>query len=409
ITTTRDLSILFDLPVTLKLLAMKKLIIFCLTFLIFGFSPLFSQVKYTSAGKLGIGTTSPSSTVNIHGSSPMLEISNTGNTDTGILFYKHGSESTQFGKLLFKSVSGVSPTLKLWVGNSDPTLSFDRHLTTTILTKGKYESQFDDDGIKFDCSGYGDMSTIHPVNDWAGNLGASNYEWATLYRDHVYYSILTQQCDIDLKTNIREVKNPLEKMNLIRGVQYDLKENYYQGADERLRAKLLEDKKDMYGFIAQELDTVFPELVTYREETGEYAVNMIGMIPILVEAIKAQQNELDSLKVIISSNLGNAKKSIVTQSSTNPLNTESQAILYQNSPNPFDEETIIKYFIPSAALKAMINVYDLQGSQMKSLEIFQKGNGEIKIPAYELDPGLFIYNLIVDGVEVGSRRMILTD
>ena len=83
----------------------------------------------------------------------------------------------------------------------------------------------------------------------------------------VYYSILTQQCDINLKTNIREVKNPLEKMNLIRGVQYDLKENYYQGADERLRAKLLEDKKDMYGFIAQELDTVFPEPVSYTHLT----------------------------------------------------------------------------------------------------------------------------------------------
>ncbi len=57
----------------------------------------------------------------------------------------------------------------------------------------------------------------------------------------------------------------------------------------------------------------------------------------------------------------------------------------------------------------MLNVYDLQGSQVKSFKINQTGDGEVIIPGSELDPGLFMYNLIVDGFEVGSKRMILTD
>jgi hypothetical protein len=57
----------------------------------------------------------------------------------------------------------------------------------------------------------------------------------------------------------------------------------------------------------------------------------------------------------------------------------------------------------------MINVYDLQGSQIRSYQIYQSGEGEITIPASELKPGIFIYNLIVDGAEVSSKRMIITE
>ena len=57
----------------------------------------------------------------------------------------------------------------------------------------------------------------------------------------------------------------------------------------------------------------------------------------------------------------------------------------------------------------MINVYDLSGSQIRSYQVNQTGAGDIMIPASELDPGLFIYNLIVDGIEVASKRMVLTD
>jgi hypothetical protein len=57
----------------------------------------------------------------------------------------------------------------------------------------------------------------------------------------------------------------------------------------------------------------------------------------------------------------------------------------------------------------MINLYDLQGKQVMSHSIYQNGIGEIIIPATELDPGIYIYNLIVDDYEVDSKKMILTD
>jgi hypothetical protein len=57
----------------------------------------------------------------------------------------------------------------------------------------------------------------------------------------------------------------------------------------------------------------------------------------------------------------------------------------------------------------MINIYDLQGRQIRSFQIHDPGDGEIIIPASDLNPGIFIYNLIVDGREIDNKRMVLTD
>ena len=54
--------------------------------------------------------------------------------------------------------------------------------------------------------------------------------------------------------------------------------------------------KNKIGFIAQELELVFPELVETNKTTGYKAVNYDGMIPVLVEGMKEQQAQIDELK-----------------------------------------------------------------------------------------------------------------
>jgi len=48
------------------------------------------------------------------------------------------------------------------------------------------------------------------------------------------------------------------------------------------------DKGTHLGLIAQELQTVLPELV-HESDSGYLSVNYIGLIPVLLEAIKTQQ------------------------------------------------------------------------------------------------------------------------
>jgi hypothetical protein len=83
--------------------------------------------------------------------------------------------------------------------------------------------------------------------------------------------------DINLKTNISQIADPLEKVMQIRGVTFNWKEGNRNSA----------------GVIAQEIEKVLPELV-HGEETK--TVNYNGLIGLLIECVKKQQEEIEELK-----------------------------------------------------------------------------------------------------------------
>jgi hypothetical protein len=83
--------------------------------------------------------------------------------------------------------------------------------------------------------------------------------------------------DYSLKENIETIQNAINSINNLRGVKYNWKE----------------DGTTSYGLIAQELENVFPELVS----TGDIkTVNYNGIIAVLIEAVKELSTEIDQLK-----------------------------------------------------------------------------------------------------------------
>jgi hypothetical protein len=91
--------------------------------------------------------------------------------------------------------------------------------------------------------------------------------------------------DITLKTNIKTVTDPLEKVIQLNGVSFNWKNN----------------QESSYGVIAQELEKVLPELVKGKETK---TVNYNGIIAVLIESIKELNQkveglttELESLKI----------------------------------------------------------------------------------------------------------------
>lgn len=80
-----------------------------------------------------------------------------------------------------------------------------------------------------------------------------------------------------------------------------------------------------------------------------------------------------------------------------------------NTPNPFSHETEIKYYVPENAGNAVLYVFSLQGNMLLTKPISQMGNGSIEISASELQPGMYIYTLAVDGQEADSKRMIIKE
>jgi len=86
--------------------------------------------------------------------------------------------------------------------------------------------------------------------------------------------------DETLKENVKTLSDSLENILKIDGVSFDWKE----------------DGKSDIGFIAQEVEDVYPELVSINEETGLKSLDYAGLIAPLLEAVKEQQREIEDLR-----------------------------------------------------------------------------------------------------------------
>ena len=98
--------------------------------------------------------------------------------------------------------------------------------------------------------------------------------------------------DRRLKENIKLIEDPITMIDQISGV-------YFDWTDEHIARRGGEDgyfvRKHDIGVIAQEIEAVMPEVVAQRAD-GFLAVKYEKIVPLLIEAIKAQQVDINLLK-----------------------------------------------------------------------------------------------------------------
>ena len=210
---------------------------------------------------------------------------------------------------------------------------------------------------------------------------------------------VTTTSDERLKDDLKDIQ-PAEadKLLRLRPVSYKFK------SDDSTHYVYCKEAKEMhvrhYGLVAQELQEVFPDMV-YDTGDGYLSVNYIELIPLLIQTIQKQQEQIDELTKIIGSNENRVKHN-------SNANTQASAILYQNTPNPFSSATEIGYYIPTTVQKAELIIYNMSGEQIVSYPINDFGNGSVTITANTLSAGMYMYALIVDEQLIDTKRMILT-
>ena len=128
-----------------------------------------------------------------------------------------------------------------------------------------------------------------PYMGWAIGGTQSIYATGNII---AYYS-----SDINLKENIKNIKNPINKILSINGVTFDWKDKYIekQGGEDGMFVR-----KNDVGVIAQEIEKVIPEIVVKRND-GYLGVKYEFIIPLLIEGIKAQQTIIESQNTKINS------------------------------------------------------------------------------------------------------------
>lgn len=108
--------------------------------------------------------------------------------------------------------------------------------------------------------------------------------WVTGQGNGYLTGTLSQNSDRRLKTNIQPFKNSLGKVNSLQGYHYNWED---KTKDQTLQT----------GLIAQEVEQVFPELVSTNKD-GYKSVNYIGLVPHLIESVKELKSKTDEIAVL---------------------------------------------------------------------------------------------------------------
>ena len=287
------------------------------------------------------------------------------------------------------------------------------HATTTspsadVLIQGSARIQNVYGGSVFFGSYYSDPE-LTPGSPNTGKIGLSTSRFQYMYCSYINSIGAYIGSDRRIKENIREIENPLAKVLQMKGQKYDfLPDSTDLYGDEKEKQKRKEMKKDRLGFVAQDLLQVLPEVVRYDEDADQYSIEYTAIIPVLAEAIKEQQLAIEQLSEEVEElKNGNSQKSASLEPGV--VSGESrEASLEQNIPNPFSAATRIGLYLPETVSSARLYLYNMQGSQIKSFDLNERGNTSLTIDGYTLDAGMYLYTLIADGREVDTKRMILT-
>jgi hypothetical protein len=202
-------------------------------------------------------------------------------------------------------------------------------------------------------------------------------------------------------------------------------------------------KGKQFGFIADEVKQVFPELVEEAVHPAEFGedktivlrpeekyegINLVGLIPVTIASVQEQQKLIEGHKKMIDdlkaenqelksrllaenqelrSRLLAIEQAIARSGHTSTINL-SDAWLDQNAPNPFNKNTVINYFIPPKASIAVMEISGIDGKVMKTMSVAGRGKGQVILEAAQLSAGTYQYSLVVDGKLLDTKKMILT-
>jgi hypothetical protein len=240
-----------------------------------------------------------------------------------------------------------------------------------------------------------------------------------------------ESSDARLKKNIVPIdENVLERVLRLEAKRYHFKNGQ------------VGDRKAI-GFIAQEVQTLFPELVHLAEDKtlglayAEFGILAIKAIQELNAKEMEQKQEIATLKAELAEikqqneknqllqsqlevqqqqidQLSTLVKQLLTDKVENPqgriyeLQLKKTPALQQNQPNPFHERTLVHYFVPNNAKNALIQVTNREGKILGKVNILEKGQGQIVIKAATYPAGTYFYSLIIDGKLCETKQMVLT-
>jgi hypothetical protein len=229
------------------------------------------------------------------------------------------------------------------------------------------------------------------------------------------------------KTNVDSIPNALGKIHQLHP------KTFYLDTTNNFGMRFPSARQ--YGLIAQQVQTVLPELVASRlrpamldslgsvvtPSTSYLTVDYTALTGIMIRAIQQLSDKIDLQNAEIQSlkectGCGNTPGGGMGQSVIPPnaqigvvLTNNEVIVLNQSEPNPMKEHCRITYDIPLDFKTAQIVFKTVDGRIIKVVDVTQKGSGQLNVYAADLSNGIYSYYMSVDGIVVGSRKLIKED
>lgn len=228
-----------------------------------------------------------------------------------------------------------------------------------------------------------------------------------------YYSL----SDESSKTDIKDLGSQWEQLSKLEPKKYYFKSELEKDADNLNPLS--------FGFLAQDLMKVYPNLVTTTFDSiqGEdkYWVNYIGLIPILTSAVSELHRENEELKIElekVSSGQSNETRlqeleqcieglcKAIDENSSAENYGKIAFTLGQSYPNPNHGSFTIEVNMLAGFEKAELLFYSADGKLVHKKEIKEKGFSKYEFNAENIVGTPDLYSLFVDGRLIDTKRIL---
>jgi len=408
--------------------AIQKISVMCLSLMI---STSFAQIKVASSGNVGVGLTTgvtPLSLLSVGGVGSSAYQGYLTSSLSRTLMIERAGGNLSAGAIVYgvdasTTLTSGSPTYNIGMRGQ----SFSYTETTNARAYGVLGIAGNGNtGTNSLGANYGVMGQLKGALPGAGICGivsssltppevSISGQYAGYFVGNVntigvsFADDFIKNSDKRYKINITSLDQPksLKGILSLNPVEYNLKQRYTKGRKDSVEIDIpyFDEKSQLYtkkhyGLIAQELQTIYPDLV-YEKEDGYLAVDYIGLVPVLIQSVKELSAKVEALTP---KQPAKTKSAVLNEAGTLNL----PCVLYQNSPNPFSVSTTIKYSLSNDITSAEILIFDMQGKLIRTEPLVVNGSGSVTIEGSTLTPGMYIYTLIANGKEIDTKRMILT-
>ena len=231
----------------------------------------------------------------------------------------------------------------------------------------------------------------------------------------VSWSILS---DGRFKKDLKNDVSGLDFINQLNPVSYTLDKDAFDkflGIPDSLQIKHTETKKPLQyqiGFVAQEVEAVikksgyvFSGVETPQNERDPYTIRYAEFVVPLVKAVQelsviadARQKEIVELKETLHNYMEDIPVGEKQSSDTAP---------FQKNAHSFSGSTEIHIELPDVTAQAHLIIYNLEGKEIKGIQVHERGNTTIKISGKDLSPGMYLYALIADGKVLATNELTM--